>query len=156
MLLMIVIWSVVLFGYSSIENNEMEEIAKRDKVLINSQGTSKEITQADEIQQITQETIRLFAQADNIYLKSISPSDIKKLREDKSVEVLFAQPKKITIHVIKQEKTIYKILIPLGKSWCEKNVHIIYGDPDYKPFNMLLNSKGCKKLQEIINKKNSE
>lgn len=84
------------------------------------------------------------------YLKSISTSDIGDFRKRICVVILFELPKDITTRAIKRERTIFKILIPLDESMCTNYVHIIYGDPDYKPFNLLLNSEGCGSLQQII------
>ena len=131
-------------------NAQTEKMNNCDTVFIYSKGTCKQVTHTNALQQIVEEATRLFAQADDIYLKSISERDIDKFRERNCIEVLFAQPKDILVQAIKQEKTISKILIPLDESVCAKRAHIIYGDPDYKPFNLLLNSEGCGRLQKIV------
>lgn len=151
--MLIIAVGITLFGCPSTENKQTVETNVREKIFLYSQGTVEEITQANKVQLIVKEITKLLAQADDIYLKSVSTSDINSFHEDKCVEVLFAQPIKITIEAIKQERSISKILIPLGEAMCTRHAHIIYGDPDYKPFNMLLNSAGCKKLQEIISNK---
>ena len=137
----------------SILSAQLGKMDACDKVFILIKGVSKQITEEDEKQKIIEEIIRLFSQADDIYLKSFSKSEIDKFRKSICVEVLFARPKDIDILRIKQKKTIHKILIPLDRSMCVDKAHIFYGDPDYKPFNVILNSEGCEKLKEIINGK---
>lgn len=137
-------------------NDQTEETTSTDKVILYSKGASKQIAHRNLKHQIIEEAKHLFASADNIYLKPISTSLIKTFKDNYCLEIIFESQQKITVQAINETRTISKILIPLDKSWCADSAHIIYGDPDYKTFNMLLNSKGCKKLQEIINKKNSE
>ena len=131
-------------------NTQTEKMKCCDTVFIYSKGTSKQVTHTNALQRIVDEATRLFDQADNIYWRPLSQSDIDGFRERSCIEIIFANPREMVVRAIKESKTISKFLIPLDKSMCADYAHIIYGDPDYKTFNLLLNSEGCGRLQKIV------
>ncbi len=128
-------------------NAQMDNI---DRVLFYCKGRSKQITDPTDVQRVIEEAISLFAHADDIYVKPISNKDIDEFRKKYCVEIIFTQPREIVILAIRETKIISKILIPLDESMCASHAHILFGDPDYKTFNMLLKSKGCLNLKRII------
>jgi hypothetical protein len=135
---------------SPVDKDSTVERNSYDRVLFYSEGACQEIKGADAGNRIVEEAIRLFSQADDMYLKSVSESDLDRYRESMCIEVLFAKSRSIFIKAIKVNKEIAKILVPLTEDMCKRHAHIIYGDADYKPFNLVLNSEGCDKLREVI------
>ena len=147
---LVAIFILAGLGCSPVDRDSMVKTSSHDRVFFYSEGAFHEIKGQDEADQIIEEAIRLFSQADDIYLKSITKRDLDKYRGSKCIEILFAQPREIHVKAIKEDKEISKILIPLDEAMRKKHAHIIYGDPEYEEFNLVLNSEGCGKLLKIL------
>jgi hypothetical protein len=148
-----VLWMVVLLelACSPVAKDQMgEEERDSDKVFIYRHGVFQEIQEAAASDRIVKEAIRLFAEADDIYWKGISLSHIEAYRETGCVEVIFENPREIVIEAVKERKIISKLLIPLDKIGCSGDAYILYGDPDYDTFNLLLNSGGSCRLHKML------
>ena len=130
----------------------MEKERNRDRVLLYSQGVPREIGDANAAERIIAEVVRLFTEADDFYWKAVTESDIEGFRRKGCVEVIFANPRALVVQAVKETKTISKLLIPLDEAMCAHDAHIIYGNPEYDSFNLLLNSQGCGDLQELVQK----
>lgn len=147
-----VLWALILSGLacSPVAKDPMGKQRDCDRVFIYRHGASQEIHDADASARIVKEATRLFAEADDIYWKGISLSHIEAYRETGCVEVIFESPKEIVIEAVKERRIISKLLIPLDKVGCSGDAHILYGDPDYDTFNLLLNSGGSCRLHKML------
>ena len=85
---------------------QIDEMKSCDKVFIYSEGMSTQIKHSNVAQGIIKEATRLFGQADNIYWKPISQSDIEKFRGSNCIEIIFTNPKEIVVCAIKKVKTV--------------------------------------------------
>lgn len=131
-------------------NDHMMNEVAADKVFIFSKGISQQIQDPNIAQRIVDEASRLFIEADDIYWKAVTQSTLNKFREQGCVEIIYATPRKMVIQAVKETKIISMLLIPIDDIMCSHDAHIVYGDPDYDSFNLLLNSQGCSKLQKLI------
>lgn len=131
-------------------NDEGAAMNTVDKVLVYKNGSPAEVRDTKERERIVEEVMFLLSKADDIYLKAVAPGDIEQFRKGDCVEVVFGTPRILTIEAIKKTETISKMLVPLDKSMCATHAHILYGNPDYGSFNLLLNSKGCARLSSIL------
>ena len=147
-----VLWALILSGLvcSPVAKYQMGKQQDCDRVFIYRHGVPQEIHDADASDRIVKEGTRLFAEADDIYWKGISLNHIEGYRKTGCVEFIFKNPKEIVIEAVKEEKIVYKLLIPLDKVGCSGDARILYGDPDYDTFNLLLNSEGSCKLQQML------
>ena len=127
---------------------ELESVHKR--VLVYHQGLWQAIPDKQVEKKIMLEVIRLFIEADDFTWKSIGESDLQQFRREGCVEVVFAVPRKIVLQAVKEKKTVSRILVPLGEAMCSRDAQIVFGDPDYKNFNLLLNSRGCAGLRNMV------
>ncbi len=119
-------------------------------VFLWSAGVAQQIKDPTLAARISNEAVRLISEADDIYWKTIAESDIQEFRRSGCIEVVFAKTRKIVIQAVKETRNISKLLIPLASPWCSHDAHIIFGDPEYDSFNLLLNSQGCDSLKNIL------
>ena len=145
-------WVFVMAGLACTPaaKDQMEKEGNRDRVFLYSQGVPQEIRDANAAESIIVEVTRLFSEADDFYWKAISDSDIEEFRRKGCVEVIFANAREIVIEAVKETRIISRLLIPLDEAMCSHDAHIIYGDPEYDSFNLLLNSQGCGTLKKLV------
>jgi hypothetical protein len=141
-------------GCSSVMVAQMEKKDVGKRVVVYVSGKGHKVSNSNLKEKIVLEAARLFMEADDFYYKAVSESDLQGFRREGCVEVIFAEPQEMILQAVNEKKIVLKLLVPLADAMCNPDAHIIFGDPEYDAFNLLLNSKGCDGLRKLVQQVN--
>lgn len=111
-------------------------------------------------EQLINDVIQLFSDADDTYLILLTPKTIADIKAGSHMELIFKEPINVKTQIGPTPLQINKILIGLkgarfGYDGNNGNCSIIYGNPDYDEFNIVITTNPHITESELIKKLDS-
>ncbi len=122
----------------------------QDHVLYYFEGQTVTIVDSETVMALFDEGVHLLETANDTFLKSITPADLEHYKETGAIELVFSVPREVAMPPKGTVVSINRLLVPLFAPKNSTMAMVLYADPDYEPFNALLNSKGTAALKGLL------